>query len=82
MTETLNDRITFSRDNYIILNGKRTSTYVRQGSYIGTTDDRLGRWYAGEDGYGFRPWGAGFSSRREAAEAVVSEDWRRQYGRL
>ena len=67
-TETLDRRITFSRDNYILLNGKRTATYVREGSYRNTTDDRLGRWYLGSDGYGFRPFGKGHATRREAAE--------------
>lgn len=46
--------------------------YVRQGSYQGTTDDRLGRWYVGhDDDNGFRPYGAGHPSQRAAWEAAL-----------
>lgn len=46
--------------------------YIREGSYTGTTDDRLGRWYFGHDSdNGFRPWGAGHATQREAWEAAA-----------
>lgn len=60
-------KITFARDNTILINGKRTRLYVRQGTYRNSLDDRLGRWYVGERGYHFRPWGAGHKTRRAAA---------------
>lgn len=46
--------------------------YVRQGSYQGTPDDRLGRWYVGRAGHDFRPWGCGYASRTEAWEAAAA----------
>jgi hypothetical protein len=39
---------------------------VREGSYQGTTDDRLGRWYVGHKGELFRPWGPGHRSEAMA----------------
>lgn len=65
-------RITFARNGAVIINGKRTSFYVRQGAYQGTTDDRLGRWYSGDtrDDF-FRPWGAGHQTRMGAAMAAL-----------
>lgn len=46
--------------------------YIREGSYRGTTDDRLGRWYIGhEDEEFFRPYGAGYRTQREAWEAAL-----------
>jgi hypothetical protein len=40
---------------------------IREGSYHGTTDDRLGRWYfSHKDDNGFRPWGAGHPTRKAA----------------
>ena len=51
--------------------------FVREGSYQGTTDDRLGRWYYGhQDDDGFRPWGAGYATQREAWEAALEHDGR------
>ena len=46
--------------------------YVREGSYLGTTDDRIGRWYVGhEDDNGFRPFGAGHRTRGDAWRAAA-----------
>jgi hypothetical protein len=45
--------------------------YIREGSYQGTTDDRLGRWYLGRDGEPFRPWGSGYRTQGEAWLAAV-----------
>lgn len=46
--------------------------YIREGSYQGTTDDRLGRWYFGhKDDNGFRPYGAGYGTQRKAWEAAL-----------
>jgi hypothetical protein len=41
--------------------------YIREGSYHGTTDDRIGRWYFGHktDRF-FRPYGAGHRTQGEA----------------
>lgn len=66
------DKITFSKTNDILVNGKRTGMYVREGSYRGTTDDRLGRWYIGDrtDNF-FRPFGAGHCTRMAAAEFAI-----------
>jgi hypothetical protein len=51
---------------------KRAGYYIREGSYQGTTDDRLGRWYVGhKDDNGFRPWGAGHPSQKAAWEAAA-----------
>lgn len=67
-------KITFSRDNFIIVNGTRTDLYVRQGNYYGTSDDRAGRWYSGRDGDGFRPWGTGSRTRQEAAQSALDAE--------
>lgn len=45
--------------------------YVREGSYQGTTDDRLGRWYVGCEGKPFRPFGAGYRTKGEAWKAAA-----------
>ena len=48
--------------------------YIREGSYIGTTDDRLGRWYIGNNGdQFFRPYGAGHRTQREAWFAAAEQ---------
>ena len=53
---------------------KAAGYYVREGSYQGTTDDRLGRWYVGRaDAGGFRPYGAGFASASAAWIAAADE---------
>lgn len=55
--------------------------YIREGSYQGTTDDRLGRWYFGHtDDNGFRPFGAGHPSQKAAWEAAYEHA--RQTGRV
>jgi hypothetical protein len=51
---------------------KNAGYYIREGSYQGTTDDRLGRWYFGhKDDNGFRPYGSGHPSQKAAWEAAV-----------
>ncbi len=51
---------------------KSAGYYIRRGSYMGTTDDRLDRWYVGHDGDNFfRPWGSGYRTQREAWEAAA-----------
>lgn len=69
-------KVTFSKNNDILVDGKRTDMYVREGSYRGTTDDRLGRWYTGDrkDNF-FRPFGAGHATRMRAAEAAVDHSF-------
>jgi hypothetical protein len=48
--------------------------YIREGSYQGTTDDRLGRWYYGhESDEFFRPYGAGYRTQREAWTAALED---------
>lgn len=65
-------KITFSKTNDILVDGKRTGMYVREGSFRGTTDDRLGRWYIGDSSDDFfRPFGAGHRTRMEAAEMAI-----------
>ena len=46
--------------------------YVRQGSYQGTPDDRLGRWYICREGEDFRPLGARYATRAEAWIAAAA----------
>ena len=48
--------------------------YVREGSYIGTTDDRLGRWYVGSntDDF-FRPFGCGYRTQSAAWLAIAAD---------
>lgn len=48
--------------------------YVREGSYIGTTDDCLGRWYIGcnPDDF-FRPFGCGYSTQSAAWLAIAAD---------
>jgi hypothetical protein len=47
--------------------------YIREGSYQGTTDDRLGRWYVGHDqDEFFRPYGAGHATQGDAWLAAES----------
>ena len=51
---------------------KALGYYIREGSYQGITDDRLGRWYYGhESDDGFRPYGAGHKTQRDAWEAAL-----------
>ncbi len=51
---------------------KAAGYYVRRGSYMGTTDDRLDRWYVGHSGDEFfRPFAPGFRTQREAWEAAL-----------
>ena len=45
--------------------------YIREGEYQGTTDNRLGRWYVGRKGEGFRPYGAGHRTQGEAWAAAA-----------
>lgn len=46
---------------------KAAGYYIREGSYQGTTDDRLGRWYTGHsDDNFFRPYGAGHATQGDA----------------
>ena len=72
MRHDIRNRIRITRDNAVVLDGRRTGIYVRQGAYQGTTDDRLGRWYTVREGDDFfRPWGAGCASRMDAAESAV-----------
>jgi hypothetical protein len=48
--------------------------YIREGSYQGTTDDRLGRWYIGhETDRFFRPYGVGYRTQGEAWLAIADE---------
>jgi hypothetical protein len=50
---------------------KMAGYYVREGSYHGTTDDRISRWYFGNEAdIGFRPYGAGYPTRLAAWEAA------------
>lgn len=60
---------------------KSAGYYIREGSYQGTTDDRLGRWYFGhESDNGFRPWGAGHPTQKAAWEAAFEHA--QQTGRI
>lgn len=46
--------------------------YIRAGSYTGTTDDRLDRWYTGcHDDEFFRPFGTGHATRGDAWLAIA-----------
>ena len=45
--------------------------FIREGSYQGTTDDSLGRWYTGREGEPFRPYGAGHPSQAAAWRAIA-----------
>lgn len=45
--------------------------YIREGSYQGGTDDRLGRWYVGREGEVFRPHGVGYRTQGEAWQAAA-----------
>jgi hypothetical protein len=48
--------------------------YIREGSYSGTTDDRLGRWYVGhKDDDFFRPYGRGYATQGDAWIAIADE---------
>ena len=48
--------------------------YIREGSYVGAGDDRLGRWYvADETANFFRPWGAGYRTKGEAWLAAAEQ---------
>jgi len=54
---------------------KAAGYYVREGSYRGTTDDRLGRWYIGHasDNF-FRPFGAGYPTQATAWIAAAKNE--------
>lgn len=74
-------KITFDGSNNVLIDGKRTDMYVREGSYRGTTDDRLGRWYIGSHGDNFfRPFGFGWPTRKAAVEAAVEDGRAERYG--
>lgn len=45
--------------------------YIREGSYQGASDDRLGRWYVGREGEAYRPHGAGYATQGEAWRAAA-----------
>ena len=47
--------------------------YIREGSYTGTTDDRLGRWYIGHDDNLFRPFGSGHATQGDAWLAIADD---------
>lgn len=48
--------------------------YICEGSYTGTTDDRLGRWYTGHrDDNFFRPFGKGHATRGDAWLAIADD---------
>ena len=53
---------------------KAAGYYIREGSYRGTTDDRLGRWYTGhKDDAFFRPYGAGHATQGDAWLAIADD---------
>lgn len=53
---------------------KRAGYSIREGEYLNTTDNRLGRWYViHENDEFFRPWGAGYSSQKAAWEAAAEQ---------
>jgi hypothetical protein len=52
---------------------KSAGYYVREGSYQGTPDDRLGRWYVGHDDGDFRPYGAGYATQSAAWLAAAEQ---------
>lgn len=45
---------------------KAVGFYVYRGSFTGTTDDRLDRWYVGRLGQTRAPFAPGYRTRREA----------------
>lgn len=48
--------------------------YIREGSYRGTTDDRLGRWYVGHNSDDFfRPFGSGHATQGAAWLAIADD---------
>ena len=50
---------------------KPAGYYIREGSYQGTTDDCLGRWYVGSTADDcFRPCGPGHRTQKEAWAAA------------
>ena len=47
---------------------------IREGSYRGATDDRLGRWYVvSPNDNGFRPYGAGHATKTAAWIAAAQQ---------
>ena len=53
---------------------KAAGYYIREGSYRGTTDDRLGRWYIGhKDQDFFRPFGPGHATQADAWIAAAAD---------
>lgn len=53
---------------------KAAGYYIREGSYSGTTDDRLGRWYVGhENDNFFRPYGAGHATQGDAWLSIADD---------
>src|SRR4051812_21039491 len=52
-------------------NGEPTGYYINEGSFSGTTDDRLGRWYVQHEKDQFsRKFGAGHRPQADAIDAV------------
>ena len=53
---------------------KAAGYYIREGSYSGTTDDRLGRWYVGhENDNFFSPYGAGHATQGDAWLSIADD---------
>ena len=50
--------------------------YVREGSFVGGSDDCSGRWYIGKEGEDFRPFGRGYDRAAKAwvAAAELAEE--------
>ena len=49
----------------------RDGYYIRQGAYLGTTDDRRDRWYVGRKNHAFQPYGPGYATQEEAWKAAA-----------
>ena len=50
---------------------RRKGYRVTRGAYVGTTDDRIDRWYILLPGPDAHRWGAGYSTRAEAWDAAL-----------
>lgn len=67
-------KYTLDKGNRILRDGEPTGYSVGRGSYIGTSDNKVGRWYVERDtGLVNRP-GRGYATKKAALAAYIQDD--------
>jgi hypothetical protein len=63
-----------TKDNRILRDGAPTGYSIGRGAYVGTSDDKIGRWYVERDDGPVDRRGRGYRSRKAAFDAFVADD--------